>query len=405
MLVGMTPIAALVSTLLYSWWTSHSYKSALVFASACSVIGNVFYLLGIPCNSLAFVMIGRLLNGFGSARSINRRYIADRYSHAERTAASAAFVAAGALGMAAGPGVASVLHVAAEDSLSPWWQVENAPGWFMFVLWSTYLVCLIAFFVDPPRRKSAAEKATGVEMMEERKSLLDGKNGAALPSPIGESKPLLGNSASSVSVNGKPPLWKNVAVMITFLVYFVLKLILECLLSSTANITEFYFNWSGSVAGVYMAVLGLLMLPANLLVANLSISYDDRELIMALQAAMIVGCLLIMTYRSHYSLPQYVIGSVAIFLSTNMLEGPNMSLLSKTIPRSWSDGFFNVGLLATEAGTLGRAVGDSFLTLCGRKGMGYMLNNTFGYMFGLSSVSFLLSWRYYGLLQPLEKDD
>ncbi len=43
------------------------------------------------------VIVGRYLNGFGSARAINRRYIADTFSRRERTAASAAFVTAGAL--------------------------------------------------------------------------------------------------------------------------------------------------------------------------------------------------------------------------------------------------------------------------------------------------------------------
>jgi MFS family permease len=51
------------------------------------------------------VLIGRFLNGFGSARAINRRYIADTFSKADRTAASADFVTSGALGMAMGPAI------------------------------------------------------------------------------------------------------------------------------------------------------------------------------------------------------------------------------------------------------------------------------------------------------------
>jgi hypothetical protein len=61
-IIGMTPVAALVSTLLYSWWTSYSYKSALIFASACSLTGNLFYGAGLPYNSMNLVLIGRLLN-------------------------------------------------------------------------------------------------------------------------------------------------------------------------------------------------------------------------------------------------------------------------------------------------------------------------------------------------------
>jgi hypothetical protein len=101
-IIGMTSVGALASTILYSWWTNHSYKSAIIFASTCSLIGNVLYALGLPYNSMTLVLVGRLFNGFGSARSINRRYIADTYSHQERTAASAVFVTAGSLGMAAG---------------------------------------------------------------------------------------------------------------------------------------------------------------------------------------------------------------------------------------------------------------------------------------------------------------
>lgn len=389
MIVGMTPIAALVSTLLYSWWTSYSYKSALIFASSCSIIGNLFYASGLPFHSLALVMIGRLLNGFGSARSINRRYIADTFPRAERTAASAAFVSAGAIGMAAGPAIASILHLAADDSLSVYWQVENAPGWFMSVVWSVYLVLLIFYFEDPPKRSKPVTPSK-VEMT------------------TGERRPLLGNGSSVVVGEDEPPLWKNVAVIMTFLIYFVLKLLLECVLSSTGMLTEFYFDLSASLSGVYLAALGLLMLPANFLVASLSRTYEDRELITGMQAVMVLGCLVIINYTTpeRYSIIQYMLGSVVIFLSTNMLEGPNMSLLSKTIPRSMSEGFFNVGLLATEAGTLGRAVGDVFLTLCGAAGMEYLLNNTFLSTGALSLLTLILSYLSYGHLQPLsEKDD
>jgi MFS family permease len=125
--IGMTPIAALVSTILYSWWTSHSYKAALIFASGCSVLGNSLYALGLPYGSLTLVLVGRLLNGFGSARAINRRYIADSFAREERTAASAAFVTAGALGMAAGPALAAGLDIITPED-EAWWSVENAPG-------------------------------------------------------------------------------------------------------------------------------------------------------------------------------------------------------------------------------------------------------------------------------------
>lgn len=387
LIIGMTPVAALVSTVLFSWWTNHSYKNALIFASSCSFVGNVFYAAGLPCDSIHIVMIGRLLNGFGSARSINRRYIADRFSRKERTAASAAFVTAGALGMAAGPLIASILNsVSPDDSEHQYWQVENAPGWVMMAAWGLYLIALILWFRDPPKRNSSSTKKT-IDITNEETPLI--QSGEKLESYSAEERPI----------------WRNIPVMTTFLIYFVLKLVLEAVLSSSATLTEFYFDWNSSISGVYLASLGLSMLPANLGISLLASRYDDRELIILMQLFMFFGCLGVIKYSAQYSVPQYVIGTFVMFISSNALEGPNMSLLSKTIPKRWSQGIFNVGLLATEAGTAGRAVGDVLLSFFGKEGIEHLLNRTFVSFAASSGATLLLSVVLYDHLEPIDKDD
>jgi hypothetical protein len=82
-----------------------------------------------------------------------------------------------------------------------------------------------------------------------------------------------------------------------------------------------------------------------------------------------------------------------------------MSLLSKAIPPFYGRGFLNVGLLATEAGTLGRAVGDVILTFCGTSGLEYILNNAFGAMSALSMITLLVTGFFYEYLEPPETDD
>ena len=82
-----------------------------------------------------------------------------------------------------------------------------------------------------------------------------------------------------------------------------------------------------------------------------------------------------------------------------------MSLLSKTIPKSWSRGFFNVGLLATEAGTAGRAVGDLLLSAWGFHGLGTLLNECFRTMSLLSAMCVVMTVCFYHHLEPHEKDD
>ena len=408
MIIGMTPVAALISTILFSWWTNHSYKYALIFASACSVLGNLFYAFGLPTDSIIFVMVGRLLTGFGSARSINRRYICDTFPRSERTAASAAFVTASAMGMAAGPAIASILHYITTDQdgvervKTLYWQSENAPGWFMVLLWSVFLVCLVLYFEDPPKKKYETA-------LKHAKSMVDLTDHT-------EAKPLLSDNTADTenavslspetsSTTKEPPIWRNIPVMITFLIYFVLKLVLEAVLSSSAVLTEFYFDWDSGTVGWYLAILGLLVLPANAVVATLAQSYDDRELITGIQIALFIGCLCMLQFREVYHLSQYIIGTILLVVSANALEGPNMSLLSQTIPKSWSTGIFNVGLLSTEAGTFGRAMGNVLLTVFGNDGLEHLLNRAFGTFSVMSFIALYITYYFYDHLEPWDVDD
>jgi MFS family permease len=392
-IIGMTSVAALVSTILYSWWTSYSYKSALIFASACSVIGNLLYAAGLPCQSLTIVMLGRLLNGFGSARSINRRYVADSFSQADRTAASAAFVTATALGMATGPALASILHLATEESTSVYWQAENAPGVFMFFVWSIFLLCLIFKFEEPPRKQPLTTRNNNLQQgsCAERKSLL----AQPIPEDLDEVEEI--------------PLCCNVPVIVTLVVYMILKMVLEAVLSSEGNLTKLYFGWKSNLMGVHLTILALLILPVNFAVSFLARRYLDRELIIGLLVGMFFGCLIILQYQHDirdYTLYQYLIGSALIFVCASALEAPNMSLLSKVIPRKWSRGIVNVGLLATESGTFGRVIGDVLLAAVGSRGMEELLNCAFSWYAAIIMGTLLITFAAYDqLVEPPEKDN
>ena len=82
-----------------------------------------------------------------------------------------------------------------------------------------------------------------------------------------------------------------------------------------------------------------------------------------------------------------------------------MSLLSKAIPSYYRKGFFNVGLLATESGTLGRGVGDVMLTLCGSSGLDHVLNDALGSMAAMSLATVVITGHFYGEMETKEHDD
>ena len=94
---------------------------------------------------------------------------------------------------------------------------------------------------------------------------------------------------------------------------------------------------------------------------------------------MLVSVVGIFVYDAdHYTSYQYMAFAILVFLSANCLEGPNMSLLSKVIPKAWAKGIFNSGFLATEAGTAARSIGDVLISAMAIwAGLENLLNATF----------------------------
>lgn len=394
-IVGMTPVASLASAVLYSWWANRSYKSPILFATVCLVVGNLLYGLALHFDSIGMAIAGRLLNGFGGARAINRRYIADNYSREERTQASALFVTASALGMAAGPAVAASLDYVPDFSMMGIMvTTETAPGWVMFVLWTLYLLLTIVCFEEPDHLDPMTRTISLV------KSSVTLENGMPSAQVYNESSALLAPPSRRSTMKIAPPLsslWHNVPVVASLVIYIVLKLSQECLITASSTIAQYYFAWDSTKSGFYLAALGLLMFPINVVVSWLCMRYEDRELMVMSEVLLVVGVAVIVSY-GHYSTIQFIAGGVIIFISTNVLEGVNMSLLSKTIPKSFARGTFNSGLLATEAGTLGRAIGDVAITLVGLPGIQYVLNYTFAPLLLTSIVTLLYTTRVYGYL-------
>jgi hypothetical protein len=267
----MTPNAALIATVLYGFWSSYSYRNALIFASCSSFCGNILYALALKYNSINMVLMGRFLVGFGSARSINRRYIADIFSKADRTAASADFVTFAALGMAAGPACAFAVGHLSFDPSNLLWADVNAPGWIMLVAWGVFLVFLVTFFEEPDRSRMYTDSKGGSSVSEtgsvatktnsiDSLNSFDGEENAPLVIQNGDDEnDSIQTAITLKSDNSEPPLWKNVAVMVSLWMYFVLKLVLEMLLSSSGIVTKFYFGWDQKKCGLFLAVVALLM--------------------------------------------------------------------------------------------------------------------------------------------------
>ncbi|PKA60090.1 SPX domain-containing membrane protein [Apostasia shenzhenica] len=164
---------------------------------------------------------------------------------------------------------------------------------------------------------------------------------------------------------------------VQLLVYFMLKYATEILLSESSVITTLYFNWSTSAVAIFLAVLGLTVLPVNAVVGSyITNMFEDRQILLASEIMVLVGIILSFRITASYSVAQYVCAALITFVAAEVLEGVNLSLLSEVMSSRLARGTFNGGLLSTEAGTLARVIADGTITLAGYLGEGLLLNVT-----------------------------
>lgn len=102
LIMGMTPLAAIFCTFFYSYWTNYTYKHPLLFSCTAFIIGNVLYSIAYNYNSFFMMGLGRFLEGVGSARVINRRYLIEEVPQQLIMHYSLLYVVATCIGMATG---------------------------------------------------------------------------------------------------------------------------------------------------------------------------------------------------------------------------------------------------------------------------------------------------------------
>ncbi|GLT43922.1 hypothetical protein SLA2020_178460 [Shorea laevis] len=396
--IGSMAVAQVFSSVYFSAWSNRTYFRPLLFSSVVLLVGNTLYALAYDLNSISVLLIGRLFCGLGSARAVNRRYISDCVPHKLRMKASAGFVSASALGMACGPALACLFQTNFKI-FNLTFNEDTLPGWFMAVSWLLYLLWLWISFREPPH--------------ETQNSLASQEAIVNQPGPLvtyavenGFTQPLLlnvevkqhvengeeeeeeeecddGEEDSAVEIQ-KPVTSITLAyrlltpsVKVQLFVYFMLKYAMEILLAESSVVTEYYFIWSTTSVAVFLACLGLTVLPVNIVVGNyISNMFEERQVLLASEIMVCIGILLSFHVINPYSVPQYVGSALITFVSAEVLEGVNLSLLSRVMSSRLSRGTYNGGLLSTEAGTLARVIADGTITLSGYFSEGWLLNAT-----------------------------
>lgn len=227
-----------------------------------------------------------------------------------------------------------------------------------------------------------------MSLQEYSKQVFDEEYSRQRPPPISHH---LGSS-------GPPPrepwCWEFISpeVYILLFILTVNKTGQELSISSMPFLGREIFQLGIEAPGYYMAVIGALVLPVNLFVNQLLKDVDEKEMVLKLSYMTLLGLFFICHFGAfgEYSLFQYFFGTAIIFTTLNALEGIIMSLLAKLISPDLAKGTFNSGLLATEAGTLGRVFGDMAIVVFGSETTSALLVNRLYFPLGLLIVTTVL---------------
>ncbi|KAK4476549.1 hypothetical protein RD792_015705 [Penstemon davidsonii] len=387
--IGSMAVAQVFSSVYFSAWSNKSYLKPLIFSSIVLFVGNTLYALAYDLNSIYVLLIGRIFCGLGSARAVNRRYISDCVPPKMRMKASAGFVSASALGMACGPALASLLQTKFIIFKFTFNQ-DTLPGWIMALAWLVYLFWLSILFREPshfekvnsmqPENNNGLQTGSlenGVTTQPLLSSLLEKQEDEDEDEEFDISEEASEESHKPVTSIVSAYKLLTPSVKVQLLIYFMLKYAMEVLLAESSIITSYYFIWSTSNVAIFLAFLGLMVLPVNVIIGNyLSNMFEERQVLLASEVMVFVGIALSFHTIIPYSVPQYVCSALLTFVAAEVLEGVNLSLLSRVMSPRLSKGTYNGGLLSTEAGTLARVIADGTITVAGYWGMSTLLNVT-----------------------------
>ncbi|CAD7694892.1 unnamed protein product [Ostreobium quekettii] len=378
-IVGAADVTAMISAVNFSMWTNSSFRKPLIFSGAVLMVSNILYSLAYDFWGLPLLVAARLVTGLGNARALNRRYIADYVTKENRTRASAAFVGASCLGMATGPFLSLPLSFIPHLKFLGL-TIDNVTvaGWLMAAVWGLFLLIAVPFFSEPKAKAEALpqhQRNGGKDRVYDSPVLSTAR--APLLHAVEENGKMEDRDGRHDSLMGavdgrrskKFNMWVDphwMPTIATILLLFLLKVLQQGAVSSFPIYGDHY-QWTDKQIGMFLAAMGIFVLPVNFFVGALSYRILDRELCSISLSLCLLGSVLVYSTHTYHFIAtwRYFTGFSVIYVATIVLEGAAMSLMSKVIHPSWARGTFNAGLLATEAGSLGRLFGNAFVTIIG----------------------------------------
>mmetsp|Transcript_26913 Transcript_26913/g.40422 ORF Transcript_26913/g.40422 Transcript_26913/m.40422 type:complete len:236 (+) Transcript_26913:3287-3994(+) len=181
----------------------------------------------------------------------------------------------------------------------------------------------------------------------------------------------------------------NIALPITMALHIFSSMTIEIIISSCVIMTHRYFKWSGSEAGLFLALLVALYIPLNLITSLWSRRKGERRILKKSLLLMLVGSMIGINYKSLYDFLvapddvfrtnaekkrqydsmagvfQYCIASSIMLAGAVLIEGASLSLISKVSPQKLNTSAINCSALVPFFGCFGKVLGTTILIIVG----------------------------------------
>ena len=404
-LQAATPVAAIFWGFFINVITKTKYRFPYLLCLSMLVIGNLFYYLAESVKennaaALALLILGRMIFGMGGSRLMTRKYIAINVPSSFQSKHSTYLVGFSALGITLGPGISSMLEfVKPTTVLGTSLTTFNILAFVFFFIWLFLFIFFI--FVFKGYDKSIEKQVIIMKKNEEELSqrfkdlhvLYSNLENRKMKKHLSIFQKNQDNFiASGLEVRENPNynpeqafvpvepknyvrqketrsifqvFFPNNITFFSLWCFLIFKTVQEAYFTEQPQMTNEYWNWSSQDVGWFMLGLTLVGVPTALITGYATKKMEDRKILLIGFILYIVSCILKINFQfdKPMNVYHYCIASAILFCATLVGEAAAIAILAKVISPSLKLGFLNAGLLAGTADTLGRALGNSSMTL------------------------------------------
>lgn len=414
-LQAASPAAAIFFGFFINCITKTKYRFPYLMCLCMLFIGNFLYFIAVSVGGesqtwgLVCLIAGRMIFGSGGSRLMTRKFIAINVPSIYQSKYSTYLVGFSALGITLGPGISSVFEFIPNTSFklgtfNVMVTTYNILSLVFFLVWLAFFFFFIVFFkgYDVVVEKNLEEMYENEQMLRKKfinldtyykgmksKSMVQNLNMVEKNKHNFLESGLMVNTAFKVeeknfsnkdgdaihvpgSVVRKKPeetsfrvIFPNVITFFSLWCFLIFKIIQEAYFTEQPQMFDEYYNYNSQKVGWFMLSLTIVGVPTALLTGAATKKYEDRKILLIGFFLYIISCIAKINFEIDAKQPfvQYIIASTLLFIASLVGEAAAIAILAKVISPSLKLGFFNAGLLAGTADTIGRALGNSSMTL------------------------------------------